>query len=424
MFGQSILAVRGLSVVLSVALVLAIVSLARMFFNPRIAHVGGLLFAVSPFQIHYGQEARMYILLALCLIMATLMIYQGLSRNSRFRFFFFSLFCALAMYSHVLAVFYLIPLVIMMLTIFRSRSSVLKVLFWSLVAILFYSPWLIQLPGQVLKVQQAYWIERPGIASLVQTALGFITDLPVKDDQIPFLLGISLVILVFSTWESVFHIRHHGETRNVGLITLGLTWMPVLLLFLVSQLRPLFILRGLLPSGVLYIMLIGWIVVKGRPLARWTLVVGLMIGFSMGMYNHFTYAGFPYAPFTALNNYLSGVIEPRDVVLHSNKLTMLPAFYDDPSLPHHYLQDPPASGGDTLALPTQEVLRLWAESDALEAAHSADRVYFVIFEREFEDYARLGFQSHPALDRLSEMYVKTRQMQWEDLWLYTYELQG
>jgi hypothetical protein len=53
-----------------------------------------------------------------------------------------------------------------------------------------------------------------------------------------------------------------------------------------------------------------------------------------------------------------------DVILHSNKLTMLPMTYyarlQGAAMPQRYVADRSGSGEDTLALPTQEVLGLIA----------------------------------------------------------------
>ena len=100
---------------------------------------------------------------------------------------------------------------------------------------------------------------------------------------------------------------------------------------------------------------------------------------------------------------------------------MLPAPYDDPSLPHKYLQDPPGSGSDTLAYPTQEVLGLFAEEDPISAVGKAGEVYLVVFEREIIDYERLGYVQHPAIMSLAASYRVRDIMMWEDLLLFSLE---
>ncbi|TFH34163.1 MAG: hypothetical protein E4G99_10065 [Anaerolineales bacterium] len=423
-FGQGILAVRSMSVVLSVALLMALIALARELFNQQTALVTGLLFALAPFQVHYGQEARMYILLALCLVLATLGLYRGITRQSRRDIFVFGVFSALSMYSHNLAVFFLVPLVLMFIVQYASKATFIRIFQGSILSLILYSPWLIQLPGQISKVQQSYWIERPGLSTIMQTLLGFVVDLPVGKTVLPYMLIISLVIFTFVWLESLRSLRRRGRDAKAGALVLGLTWLPVLLLFVISQVRPVYIVRGLLPSAVLYLLVIAWVITSGRKLSVWTLGLCLLVGFVSGNITHFGYAGFPYAPFAEMNSFLRTEQDPGAIVLHSNKLTMLPAYYDDPSLPHTFLPDRPGSGSDTLAFPTQQVLGIFPALSTLDAVQGAPRVYFVIFQKELDDYANLGLTEHPVLASLAEFYKETNRMAWGELLLYTFEREG
>jgi 4-amino-4-deoxy-L-arabinose transferase-like glycosyltransferase len=418
-FGQSVLAVRSLSVVISIAVLIAVFALGRALFNPLVGLLSGLLYALAPFQIHYGQEARMYVLMTFFLILGTLKLYQAVKEGPRRSVVVFAISAALAMYCHILAIFYLVPLALLFLMVYRSRAALIRIIQGSGLAIVLYMPWLIQLPGQISKVQQAYWIQRPGLAAFAQTIMAFIVDLPVRESLLPFLFLVSLLVLVLVCLEYFRLVRHHQEDAGLGGLTLGLAWLPFVFLFAISQFRPLYVVRGLLPSAVMYLVAIAWVLLRGRKLSRATISLCMVVGFMAGAVEHYTYAGFPYAPYTELNDHIRAELEADAIVLHSNKLTMFPAYLDDPVLPHQYLQDPPGSGGDTLAYPTQEVLGLFAISDPLVAVEQASRVYFVIFQQEFEDYSRLGYTLHPTLASLNAQFDTSSKMALGDLWLYT-----
>jgi mannosyltransferase len=64
-FGDGEFAVRALSVILGVTLVCTTWLLGRRLCNRRVGLVAGFLAAISPYQVYYSQEARMYILAAL-----------------------------------------------------------------------------------------------------------------------------------------------------------------------------------------------------------------------------------------------------------------------------------------------------------------------------------------------------------------------
>lgn len=99
---------------------------------------------------------------------------------------------------------------------------------------------------------------------------------------------------------------------------------------------------------------------------------------------------------------------------------MLPAFYYDESLPHTYIADSPGAGSDTLTLPTQKALGLFAQPDAISAVGDAQQVIFVMFAREIGDYEALGVINHPHLSWLIENYSLDEQTAWDDLSLYKF----
>ncbi|NIO71640.1 MAG: hypothetical protein GTN71_22070, partial [Anaerolineae bacterium] len=63
-FGTSEFAVRSLSAVIGILLVGLTFLIGRRLFDPWVGLVAAFLSAISPFQVYYSQEARMYILLA------------------------------------------------------------------------------------------------------------------------------------------------------------------------------------------------------------------------------------------------------------------------------------------------------------------------------------------------------------------------
>ncbi len=64
LFGQSETAVRMFSVIVGVLTVVLVYITAQRLFGPRSAWLAGLCAAISPFQVMYSQEVRMYILVA------------------------------------------------------------------------------------------------------------------------------------------------------------------------------------------------------------------------------------------------------------------------------------------------------------------------------------------------------------------------
>ncbi|MBN1297924.1 glycosyltransferase family 39 protein, partial [bacterium] len=70
-FGTSVAAVRGLSALFSLLTVVCVMGLTRRLFTRNIALAAGILTTISPFQIWYAQECRMYAM-ATCLAAAAI----------------------------------------------------------------------------------------------------------------------------------------------------------------------------------------------------------------------------------------------------------------------------------------------------------------------------------------------------------------
>jgi mannosyltransferase len=81
-FGTSEVALRSLSAVLGVLLVLVIAHLGRCLHSKGVGLIAAFIAAISPFQVYYSQEARMYILLALEAAAAVLFFWRFVSQEA------------------------------------------------------------------------------------------------------------------------------------------------------------------------------------------------------------------------------------------------------------------------------------------------------------------------------------------------------
>lgn len=420
-FGRDPWIVRILSVILGVAVVGVGYLLARRLFGRRVGFAAGLILALSPFQLHYAQEVRMYALLALVLTLATLVHWRAMREGGRWRWVLFAVLAAIGMYTHVLASTYLLALALIPILRRDWRSAI-----WTglsgLSALLLFLPWLLRIPAQLARVDQFYWVETPGAADLVRTLLIFVGGLPVPEWALPILLFCSILILVLGLWATFQGRSGAGGTEHHERWMLYLAVAPPAIMFAMSFWTPVYLPRALLPSGVAFAIWLGWVMVGSRlpPLMIWTARVGLALGIGIGLLGFFTYHGFPYAPYEAITAEIRAQMEAGDVILHSNKLTAIPSEYYAPELDHRYVADPPGSGSDTLALATQEVLGLIADPDAASAVGEADRVFFLMFGREVQEYEQLGEPRHPHLGWLEDEFKLVGLQEWGDLELYEF----
>lgn len=419
-FGESLIAVRLLSIIAGLISVYLVYRIAlEALADTRVAHLGALFAALSPFLIHYAQEIRMYSFLAMWLLLATY-AYQRGSKTRNWRWWvLFSISAALAQYTHNLAAFYLIPLALLPI-LQKDWKTLRAVVLAGMGALLLYLPWALQLPAQFAKIQSAYWVAPPDVSKLFTLLLVFITNTPLPANLIAAALAIVLIIVIIGFIQTFRYTRQTDSKEGLWLVYLS--FAPPLFLFLFSQWRPVYIERALLPSGAIFCIWLAWVVTKTNlsKVVQYVLLGLLGISSALGLYQHVTYSDFPYGPFHELDLSLRQRMEPQDVIVHSNKLSMLPALLFDRDLPQSFIGDLPGSGTDTLALATQEVLGIRAEKDIQSATQNADRVWYIIYRQAIDEQKASGHSTHPDIEYLNSKYHLEAEESWQELRLLLY----
>ncbi len=423
LLGQSVFALRLLSVIFGVATVVLVFLLAGELFDRRTGLKAALLTAVAPFHVSYSQEARMYSLLCFLSLLAVYFFVRAWRRGGLRNWTGFVVAATLSLYAHNLA---FLPLLTLDLFVLLKREwRLIKPLFLSHLGMaVLFAPWLSLVPGQFGKVRQAYWVPRPGLAELIRTLMVFHFNLPVPEWLLPVVLFFSLLILALAVYGMV-RVRGRSAEKKDGLyLVLLLAFLPVALMFVISQFKSVYIERGVLPAAVAYYILIAAVLVEVRISRTAAAVVStpVLTVLVISLVYQYTYAGFPRSPFKEAVAYLREHYRTGDAIVHDNKLTFFPCYYYDRDLPQDFVPDSVGAGSDTLALPTQEALSLFA-TPLEEATAGHERVWFVIFQRAFEEswFRELGYTEHPDKAWLEARYRQADLVTFNDLNVYLYE---
>jgi len=448
--GQSPVAIRTLSVLIGTVTVVMAYLLARRLFDRRAGLATAAIVAVAPFHVYYSQEARMYALLGFAAITMTYFFIRAWAGGSWGHWVVFGIFGAMTLYAHNLGFTFvagldlwvlwvwLRPLRLGPLAALRTGSgqagaprwrNLRPVLLSHLLIVGLFAPWLAVMPSQFGKIQQAYWVEQPGIVKLIQTILIFhfaYDNQSLPHWLLPPALFFSLLVLAVVAFELVRRRTAPGPQLSFPTpysLLLSLTVVPVLLTFFVSQIRPVYIVRALLPSALTYYTLVAGVLVAGLApkSVKWGLLLPSAVIAAVSLVNHYSYAQFPRPPFDEAAAYLRAHYQPADVIVHSNKLTFLPTHYYDRSLPQTFIADEPGGPADTLAYPTQQALGLFATPDITTASRGHERVWFVIFSRAIAEYRAAGYPDHPDRLWLESHYRQVERASFNDLDVYHYE---
>ncbi|RLC83157.1 MAG: hypothetical protein DRI61_00115, partial [Chloroflexi bacterium] len=267
--GETPLAVRFPSVWLGVIAVALAYALAKLSFGERVGLLASFLAAIHPFHTAYSQEARMYSLLATAFLFSTYAFLRATSAPTKTKACFplkwwvmYGAAAAITIYSHNLGAFFLLSLNLLPLIqkgrfTERRRQILVGMVVGNAIASLLFSPWLIGvLPGQLGFVRRAYWITRPGLVELINTFIVFHFNLPLPRWMLPWALLISFV------WPALLIYRAVKVRASVGMF-LWLAWAPAVSMFVISQWVPIYLIRALVPSVLLYTVALGWLAVEG-----------------------------------------------------------------------------------------------------------------------------------------------------------------
>ena len=419
-FGASLFSVRLLSILAGLGIVAMTYQLATHWFSHRTAIASSLLVALAPFQVHFAQEIRMYGFAAFFLCLAYYCLEVG-RQTSRIAWWLgFAVSAALAQYIHTISVFFLIIFIVPVL-LSRDLKSIISLAWAGLGALIIYLPWLVWLPSQFANIQAGYWIHTPGPERLFTLFLFYLPNLPVQGNWLFPLLLISTFIISLCIYQTF--ILRGAQAKNKGMGLFYLSFAPPLLIWLVSQFWPVYLERSMLPSHVFFCLWLGWVLSETRlPRLVSSILLGMIV--ILFMYGHFqnvTNSKFPYADYAHLAEYLRKERQSGDVIIHSNKLSLLPTLYYDRTLPQTYIEDRPGGETDTLSPATIDVLGLDPSSDVATAVDLAPRVWFIIFQESVSEYINAGYQTHEHLLYLNNNFEGSSLLRWNDLLLYRYQ---
>jgi 4-amino-4-deoxy-L-arabinose transferase-like glycosyltransferase len=419
--GEAIWQQRLLNVVLGVALVGLVYLFGRELYGRAAAGWGAMLAAVSPLLVYHAQELRMYTLLALSLTGYAYFYVLARKPNGRIAWVGVVFAGTTALYTHNLAIFSVLAIDAYLL-IRREWKQLARLLGAQVVMAVLFIPWLQFVPGQIQKIQLAFWTPRPGILELVQAIVTFHASLPLTSWALIVGVAASLLAAVLTGYIVIRRLRLGWQDGLLACLIL----VPPALLFLVSYvMRPVFVPRAFMLSLAGYLVLAGRAVAEARPrMIGWILAGAFAAAAAIGLTAELTHRTFPRSPFREASGFLAATAADGDLILHSNKLSFFPMFVYDPTLPQAFLPDEPGSHNDTLAEATQAALGLLPAESIEGAVGGAQRVRYVVFQQELDEMARTAVGIPPALAWLFEAGGVPERTVFQDLWIYDFDLES
>ena len=225
LFGSGEAAARALSIVFSIGGIALMGMLSFRYFSLRVASAVTLILAFTPMHIYYAQEARMYSLLALLGIALVFSSLEYLTRGSRLPLILVAFFSLLMLWTHNIAVWFVIGVNVAFLSLCRDRRLRLRWLGAQTIAALLYLPWLLIALEQIHEQSEVlawfldYWEAKSLVGHFMTTigtfALGdFPPYLAIQSplSTAPFLRSGALLVMCFG----LFRWRRSTGTRFIA----------------------------------------------------------------------------------------------------------------------------------------------------------------------------------------------------------------
>nr|WP_282446881.1 glycosyltransferase family 39 protein [Pseudomonas sp. W2Aug9] len=245
-FGDSIGSIRSMSALPGVAVVGLGIWLTRQLSTRRAAVLAGILLALLPTAVRYSQEVRMYSLLGVWLLGATLALVYWMRQPERTRYLAaYVLLMSAGFYTH-----YFTALCVLVHWAYLGMQApgqrlITRPAWWAanVVIVLLYLPWLPNLLDLVQHVDQLKvggdigWEEPVNLLSVPSMIWQFVLQ-DAGDDLWTPLFWIFPLLLIAVVWMTAW--RHPGA-RLPALFFL----LPLLLVYGVSFISPVFIERYL-----------------------------------------------------------------------------------------------------------------------------------------------------------------------------------
>ena len=255
--GDSERAVRLLSALASIATIVVLCRLATHLFGRATGVTAAFFAAVSPFQVEFAQEARMYALLALFSVSSIYFLVRLLDARERHRRWVFAgyvLTTTLMMYTQVYSVFIVTAeALVLVSTIVASTPDsrrLAKIAALGLaIAVLLFLPWLPILLRQIFHVQRGFWIsgQTPG-------TLADMFVLYAGSDRLAWMLS-GLAVLGIAAGVVV---RRAPATSRRLTMAVALLWLacPILLPLVISRFsEPIFLPKYTIVGSLAFIVL-------------------------------------------------------------------------------------------------------------------------------------------------------------------------
>ncbi|MGA2780310.1 MAG: glycosyltransferase family 39 protein [Smithella sp.] len=156
-FGETELALRSLSVLFGILLIIAVYFTGKRIFSEKVGLSAALIASVAPIHIMYSQQIRMYTLLPLMSLMSMYYLLRFIQEKKISFLAGYGIFTILSLFTHNYGIFLLPAQALLVLLFVRQRQMILWWFFSVVCICAVYAIWIPSLSGQISAVPKTGW---------------------------------------------------------------------------------------------------------------------------------------------------------------------------------------------------------------------------------------------------------------------------
>ena len=243
-------------------------------------------------------------------------------------------------------------------------------------------------------------------------------NLPLQQNLLGLALIISLLIVAVLALEIIFD---KNNRKKFGFPLFIILVLPTLLFVISYFIRPVFVQRGFIVSGMFYYIILSAVISREKRKAANYLLAGLyFVAFIIGYPYMISFSDFPRSEFKQAVEYLESEVEPETLILHDNKLSGMPSLYYSDNLNQKFLPDEPGSHNDTYAFGSQEAMQIFPLRNLHEGIDGVEHFYFIVFAKTLNEYQEMGEDQHPQIEAILQEFDLDNKINFGDLEIWEF----
>jgi uncharacterized membrane protein len=422
LFGSDETAARVVSALFSTATIPLVFLLGRRLFDRSdTALLAAFVFAVTPFQVAYAQEARMYSMLAFLQLAGLFFFHRAWNGGAWSDWLLFAFAEALALYTHSLGILGLVAIDLWVVWQWRSaRSRALELLAAHALMLLLFAPWLTAFSTQANRVLTGFWEAPSSLLNLLRTTYVLVFGNTLPTDLVP--IGLLIIFLLFA-----LELYHAGrallrekldplERQGLGL-ALAITFGPPVALFLVSLVRPIYIERVVILSSSGIALLLAWAWTRRPRLPERVLASAAAVLVAVALSNYNLHPEVIKPPMREAAALLGQNWAEGDLVVHASDWTALAFNYYLPAVPQHFLAGDPAYQNPTTRGNSGRIAGLVPQDDG-QLAPGQGRLWLVVALEHSEEYQQR------RVAEFNERFGQPKELEVGGVYLLSYSFAG